>query len=227
MEERMEVIAHTFSQTFSQFENSSLLKEGESSRYEKEISVLNRHSSLLDLVLEWIEDEKRSVWLGAAVDDTGEEVVGVSVVLQVEQNWLHGVYLTYDEIRAAYPKLPSVRDYASIKRDPDRGRPVYISIDDEKMDKALGFSTDDLFDFELYAPMLTPDQALRYALVYAISGTGEASLYRVTKRDQELSDYDDESYRTAELYHLHLGYRWSEKEGGVIPALGNSMYFRK
>lgn len=79
---------------------------------------------------------------------------------------------------------------------------------------------------DLHAPLLTPSQALQYALSYAISGSGEAVFERVSDDDHFELELLDTPLEHTQLYQVDLFYRWKEPVNDRIPGFATYLYYR-
>lgn len=221
----MESAADTFPKPFSEFQNSPILVEQNKAKHAEALCVIGRHQNMLQLINEWLQNDVHSLSIEPAIDDDSDVAIGVSLILGSEREDLHAIHIPYTELNEVYPNIPSLADYTSLRDQSEQREQGRLDVDDEKLDAALGFNVDTLFDNDLQAPLLTPSQALRHALSYAISGSGEARFRRVSDNDRFEWGLFDTPLKNTCLYRVSLSYQWKEAVNGMIPGFGTYLYY--
>ena len=89
----------------------------------------------------------------------------------------------------------------------------------------LGFNSDDLFDDDLCAPLLSFEQALKLSVSFAVSEVGEATFELMDETFLEENGIE-ERFLPGSLGWLYLGYRTPSPVEGMLPGFGMHVYFR-
>lgn len=214
---------HNFAKPFSAFDNEPLLKSvHEDVTYEG--ALVAKHTNLLALMLEWLQSEARSLFLGVSVAEEGGAPIGVSVVLEDASGERHGIYFTYEELQEVYPSVAPLNQFTHLSMHNDFGRPK-IEVDDKRLSAALGFCTKELFHYEIHAPLLNSTQAIAYALSFASSGSGDATICKVSQSRFDEFDISTIVQNGQSLYWMTLHYKMEEPETNNGFILGEYAYF--
>lgn len=217
-----------FPKSFGCYENALLVKDNKVIPERSPELLLSKCSDLIALIEEWIRSDQYSISIEPAVADDSEDLIGISIILESGKQGIHAVYLTYAEVQEVYPDVPSLNDFASLSRKSNTGIGSinYIELDDDKLAKALGFSPDALYDDDLVAPLLTPNQALRYCLCYALSGSGEASISLMSSENLVELELDQPRFTERPLFFVSLFYAWKEEKNGARVGISEMLYFQ-
>jgi hypothetical protein len=220
--------SHLFPKQFSSYEHTILLNDSEVVPERSSSVLLSQCSDLLGLIEEWIKNDQNSLLITPAAADDSEDLIGISIILQRGQQSIHAVYLTYAEIKEVYPDVPVLNDFASLyqKSYTGVGDMHYIELDEDRLAEALGFSHDSLQDRDLGMPLLSPDQALRYCLCYALSGSGEATISLMSSEKLVELELDRQRFRERPLFFVGLSYVWKEKTKGTRAGISEMLYFQ-
>lgn len=197
-----------------EFERSEHSQEGSPAE-----ALLSHSDSLLEVVGEWIRMPGHSIELSTGVDDSGSSHV-IALEFKSQDGSVSLYFVPRSAAQNTWPGIKPIDAFVYEKL--EHNMPV-LRVRDKPLEKHLGFSFDDYFQESLMSPVLPFEQALKFAVMYAISSRGWTSFAQFDA-DMDVDDPLEGFDHSEGLLWVHLHLQGKAVRNGVIPGLGNDIY---
>lgn len=180
---------------------------------------LKSSKDLERFVRDFFSIENRQLELATGYDPTGGFHVSVTFVLRENQGPQLLAHLSLGEARALFPKLKSINDLAYLTHK-DHMYGACLEVDDQKMDNALGFNTDDFFHYGFMQPVLPLPEALKLCMFYALGANSHLAISDKDNEELEMAEDGNEEPLDSRYLSVGVSYQVTKPVEGCLPGFG-------